>query len=462
MEVLDHVLQHTELLVQANQIFSTHVKTGEDSDLYEIKTQEKAQAVIKLALNDLNSQLLGRDHDQRRENEKVSKPELLGRAEEHLYVFCLLQRSCTAAHELLVVVKSQHEKSRVGGWRLVLPKAADIPFLAAIINRNQESSSCPLDAEHLPPRNTVEKFGNVLRRALSTLDSNSSKFGFRIVAATMSIGIMAFLKQTQHFFIEYRLVWAVVMIPISMSPTAGTAIYGFIGRALGVAAAMALAYINWYIVDGRTGGVIPMFFVSMMVYYFLLLRYPRFTVLFILAAANHVLIIGKHYLLFFSPKGGNTELTYTLIGYELQVSVKLPTAIISPQRYFPVYTLAPYRLLCILAGLLVAFIFTLFPVQISEHKILRKKVARSLAVLANYSSSVSVTLDQRIRGLEGDTDQISSPGRVLKAKRISILFEELTLLTEMRQISAMVLWEVSLGGKFPKSSYDRLVDEIQR
>jgi hypothetical protein len=149
-------------------------------------------------------------------------------------------------------------------------------------------------------------------------------------------------------------------------------------------------------------------------------------------------------------------------GYELQVSVKVPKPIVSPQRYFPVYTLAPYRLLCVLAGLFVAFVFTIFPVQISEHKILRKNVGTSLRLLASYSSSVSATLDQRIRGLEGDISQASSPGRILKERRNTILFQELALLTGMRQISTMVPWEISLGGRFPKSSYDILVDEMQR
>jgi hypothetical protein len=151
-----------------------------------------------------------------------------------------------------------------------------------------------------------------------------------------------------------------------------------------------------------------------------------------------------------------------LLGFELQVSVKVPKPIVSPQRYFPVYSLAPYRLLCVIAGLFIAFVFTMFPAQISEHKILRKNVVSSLSLLATYSSSVSATLDQRIRGLEGDTTDASSPGRILKDKRNSILFKELALLSGMRQISTMVPWEVSLGGKFPKNSYDKLVDETQR
>lgn len=152
-----------------------------------------------------------------------------------------------------------------------------------------------------------------------------------------------------------------------------------------------------------------------------------------------------------------------LIGYELQVAVvTIAKATIAGQRYFPLYELAPYRILCVLAGLFVALIWTIFPTQVLEHEILRKKVGRSLTLLAQYSASVSATFDQRIRAAEGDNSVNSSPGSILKARRYAILFEELALLTEMRQISAMIPWELAPAGKFPKTSYDTLIDEIQR
>jgi hypothetical protein len=116
----------------------------------------------------------------------------------------------------------------------------------------------------------------------------------------------------------------------------------------------------------------------------------------------------------------------------------------------------------VLAGLFVAFIFTIFPSQISEHKILRQKVEKSLRLLASYSNYVSATLNHRLRSPDENHTETMSRDSILKARRNSILFQELGLLSEMRQISVMVPWEVSVGGKFPKSSYDRLVDEVQR
>jgi hypothetical protein len=147
----------------------------------------------------------------------------------------------------------------------------------------------------------------------------------------------------------------------------------------------------------------------------------------------------------------------------LQVNVNgVRKATVSGQRYFPLYILAPYRLLCATAGLFVALVWTIFPVQISEHSILRNKVSRSLSVLAKYSCSISTTLDYRIHGREGDLKSISSPGRRLKSARYEILYEELALLAEMRQHSEMIKYEVSIGGKFPKKVYDSIIDEIQR
>lgn len=46
-------------------------------------------------------------------------------------------------------------------------------------------------------------------------------FGFRVACATLTIGIVAFLKQSQLFFQEQRLVWAMIIVAIGMSMTSG-------------------------------------------------------------------------------------------------------------------------------------------------------------------------------------------------------------------------------------------------
>jgi hypothetical protein len=118
-----------------------------------------------------------------------------------------------------------------------------------------------LDPEHLPPKNKWQKFGNGLRSISHFLGSTESGFGLRVTAATMTVGIVCFLHNSQHFFFDQRLVWSLIIIAIGMTPTSGSAIFGFIGRVLGTTLAMVFSYINWYIVDGHRAGVIVFLYI---------------------------------------------------------------------------------------------------------------------------------------------------------------------------------------------------------
>ena len=89
------------------------------------------------------------------------------------------------------------------------------------------------DPEHLPPTNAWQRFGNKLRGLADLLGSQESAFGFRVACATLSIAIVAFLEDTQKFFIEQRLVWAMIMVSIGMTITAGSGVFGFLGRIAG-------------------------------------------------------------------------------------------------------------------------------------------------------------------------------------------------------------------------------------
>ena len=71
-----------------------------------------------------------------------------------------------------------------------------------------------LDPEHLPPANAWEKFTDGLRNISRVLGGVESVFGFRVACATLSIGIVAYLKDTQTFFLQQRLVWAMIMVAI--------------------------------------------------------------------------------------------------------------------------------------------------------------------------------------------------------------------------------------------------------
>ena len=115
-----------------------------------------------------------------------------------------------------------------------------------------DSLKAKRDPEHLPATNAWQKFGDGVRSMSGFLSSAESAFGFRVACATMSIGIMAYLKDTQNFFVTQRLVWAMIMVAIGMTTTAGAGVFGFIGRIAGTAIAMCTSIIMWYMVGQKT------------------------------------------------------------------------------------------------------------------------------------------------------------------------------------------------------------------
>lgn len=135
------------------------------------------------------------------------------------------------------------------------------------------------DPEHLPPTNFAQKVGESLRGFPAFLRSPESAFGFRVAVATMSIGVIGFLHDTQTFFVQNRLLWAMIMIAISMTPTAGQSLFSFLIRILGTVVAMIAAFLVWYIPDQKTAGVLVFlwFFSSLGIY--IPLKKPQFAVI---------------------------------------------------------------------------------------------------------------------------------------------------------------------------------------
>ncbi|KAL8691620.1 MAG: hypothetical protein Q9218_003195 [Villophora microphyllina] len=297
------------------------------------------------------------------------------------------------------------------------------------------------DPEHLPPTNAWQRFGNGIRAISRILGSQESAFGFRVACATLSIAIVAYLKDTQAFFIQQRLVWAMIMVAIGMTVTAGAGVFGFIGRVTGTTIGMCTSYLVWYIVDGKTPGVIVLLFVFTFIEIYFVLKYPRFIVIAMLTMVTQVLVVG----------------------YELQVrKVGLKIAESNGQPAYPLYELAPYRLACVAGGILVAFIWTFFPYPLTARSQLRKDLGASLYLLANYYSCVHTTIGMRLNGTEGDPDDKQSAGRRLDKAREKIFTKEMALLAGLRQHSAFTAWEPTFGGKFPRKQYNTIINEAEK
>ena len=94
------------------------------------------------------------------------------------------------------------------------------------------------DPEHLPPQNFIERCGEKLRNIPRFFRSDSSAFGLRAAVATFTVAIVNFLQPSQNFFLKQRLLWAMIMIAISMNRTAGQSTFNFALRVLGTAVSM--------------------------------------------------------------------------------------------------------------------------------------------------------------------------------------------------------------------------------
>jgi uncharacterized membrane protein YccC len=297
------------------------------------------------------------------------------------------------------------------------------------------------DPEHLPPQNGLEKVGDLIRKIPNFLRSPESAFGFRVACATMSVAIINLLHDTQRFFVAQRLVWAMVMVAISMTPTAGQSISSFFLRVVGTVFSTVCSLVLWYIPDGHTAGVIVLLFVFLAIPMYIPIKKPQFAMLGMISIVTMTLIIG----------------------YELEVrKIGEQAATASGQPFYPIYILGPYRLAAVACGLLVAFIWTIFPFPISEHSLLRENLGAVLYLLANYYSIIHETVAARTRGDERAVTGTTSAGRRLEKARHKVFSKQILMLNNLQTYSAFLKWEIPIGGRFPKLQYEIIIACTQK
>ncbi|KAJ5885425.1 hypothetical protein N7495_009935 [Penicillium taxi] len=288
------------------------------------------------------------------------------------------------------------------------------------------------DPDHLPPENIFERSSTVLRTISHVLKSDQSIFGFRVAAASFCIAILAFLHQTQNFFIAQRGIWALIVVIIGMNPTSGQSLFGFATRILATVFSMVLSLIVWYIVDGKTAGVIIFLYIGNVFEYF---------------GASVISIVTFN----------------VIIGYSLQVrKIGVYEAESNGQAYYPIYVFGPIKLLCVVIGCAISFFWVLFPFPITAKFKLRQLLGSSLFVLAKFYSAMHATIQLWLSNDLGSTQDLHSPAYQLQTSRRKILKQEMMLLTALRMHSHFTTFEPPIGGKFPKQIYDSMIGEVQR
>ena len=78
------------------------------------------------------------------------------------------------------------------------------------------ASGANIDPEYLPPSNNWERWSNKLRVIPRFFRSPSCGLGLRVACATMTISIINLLHDSQSFFDSQRLLWAQIIVAISM------------------------------------------------------------------------------------------------------------------------------------------------------------------------------------------------------------------------------------------------------
>lgn len=293
-----------------------------------------------------------------------------------------------------------------------------------------------MDAQHLPLETLWEKVTDKFRIVPHLLGSPESFFGFRVAVATMVIAVVAYLRNSQDFYIQQRLVWGSIMVAISMTETAGSGIYGQFQRLLGTTIGMALSYIDWYIVDAHPAGVIVFVGITMALTHCLYVKLPAHPVLPTITMVTVILIVG----------------------YALQVKkIGIPISESNGQQFHPLYVLSPYRLATVVGGVGVAFIFTNFPRAVSVRRCLQKDLGSFVYLLAYYYGSTYTIACWRIRNRAGVHRDKDSLERTLEKARTRVLAKEIVLLQGMKLHTTFIAWEPTFGGKFPQDTYSKLV-----
>ncbi len=225
----------------------------------------------------------------------------------------------------------------------------------------------------------------------------------------------------------------------------------------------------WYIVDGKTGGVLVFLWLGIFISFYPILKvghdFPIFP-----AMLNFPTQMPKFIIV--AILGMITSIL--IIGYELQVrAIGVKAATSNGQPAYPTYILAPYRLATVAGGVLVAFIWTVFPFPISESTELRKDLATSLHLMGAYYENVHQGVRAKVSGRGGSREKkgkanhafsgpqasADSPGTgtaayALEKARMNI-FSKLTFIIQtLKTNSGFSKFQVRIGGRFPREEYD--------
>ncbi|KAB5523043.1 hypothetical protein GE09DRAFT_1043565 [Coniochaeta sp. 2T2.1] len=373
-----------------------------------------------------------------------------------IYLIKLQEMVVAATRDLVHFAGSKVADGTMKRSRLIHPKALNprnwVPSSSDVTDddmahANSDNQSDTIhglkvtDPEHLFPSNLWERSTRYLRLISDLTGSDLSKFGMRVAAASFSVGILAFLHQTQQFFIQQRGVWVMIVIVIGMSPTSGQSLFGFVARIVATTVAVVLSLAAWYIAVGKTPGVIVFLYLANIIASYPYVKKPSL----------------------FGPSVIAIVTLNVIIAYELQVR-KLGNEVSESngQPYYPIYIFGPYKLAAVAVGCAVSFFWVIFPYPITARSRIPRLAGQALFNLARYYSATHTTIEHRITKDSQNEQQSLDRLAKLDNLRARLYKQELLLLSSLRTHCHFATYEPPIGGRFPVTIYTQIISSTHQ
>ncbi|OJI83116.1 hypothetical protein ASPTUDRAFT_173910 [Aspergillus tubingensis CBS 134.48] len=401
------------------------------------------------------------------ENEGVTSASNL----KYAYVFFqaknLMSTVATAVYELVLFADSKREDGTMQRKRLVFPRThhftshlqhltSEQPDIHASQAADLTETGCQgkkttriklHDHHHLPPQNTWERYTDHLRAVSRLLRSKESAFGLRMALAASTVGILAYLEKTWTFYYQQRLIWPLIVILVAMNVASGESTFKLAAQIMGATAAMGTCYLCWYIVDGKPAGVLVLTWLAFFCLSYGFIKIPKLFAVWLCILVPIVAIIG-------------IALQSEKLGHD--------TIVATGQDDYPVYLSAPYRLLSVLAGAFIAYVWTLFPYPITDRGLLGDKLGDILVLLAQFHDCGHSIASLKLRGpvpgegmmtLDSPTNTSGGVAGRLARTQERLFQQIMTLIPPSRMHALFQRFDVPVGGRFPVGSYMSIMQE---
>jgi hypothetical protein len=223
---------------------------------------------------------------------------------------------------------------------------------------------------------------------------------------------------------------------------------------------MVLSLISWYIVAANPPGVLIFLWLFLFITYYFFAKYPRFFHAVIICIVTQVVVLGYELdVLLIGPEAQQTsdQPFYPYVPLSTLLTLLWKGSLGQLTTSYRTYLLAQYRLACVAGGCFVAFIWTIFPFPLTDRTWLRRELSAALYHLASQFAIISSAIKFNVRGDAGDITKPGTPAHLLYKADSRTSTTTAMLLVSSTQHADWEKWEPTIGGKFPRETYEEII-----